>query len=178
MITVNWSSVKSVLIALLVADFICSPEVAVSFSEVRTDGSCPNNYTLTRTWTATDACGNHTSEAQIITVQDTTSPVISCNSPATITPPDAPISFMATAVDNCDGSPSVAILGYDCYKYTKKGKRIDKTESCIVGISDNMITIMDSGGVNDHVVWTVEAIDNCGNNYTSQCEVLVVNPAQ
>jgi hypothetical protein len=156
----------------------CDPLPTITYSETRTDGDCPSNYTLTRTWTATDACGNSTSETQVITVQDTTPPVISCNSPVTITPPDAPISFIATAMDNCDESPSVVITAYDCYMYTKKGKRIDKTESCVVEMAGDQITILDSGGVDDHIAWIVEATDNCGNSSNEQCEVLVVNPAK
>jgi hypothetical protein len=95
-----------------------------------------------------------------------------------MTPPDAPISFTAMATDNCDMSPSVVISDYDCYMYTKKGKRIDKTESCVVEVVGDQITILDSGGVDDHIEWTVEATDECGNISTGQCEVLVVNPAK
>ena len=156
----------------------CDSNPMIFFSETRTDGSCPNNYTLTRTWTATDSCGNSTDESQVITVQDTTSPVISCNSPATITPPDAPISFTATATDNCDMTPSITITAYDCYKLIKKDKRIDKTESCIVEMAGDRFTILDTGGVDDHIAWTVVSTDSCGNVSTENCEVLVVNPAK
>lgn len=156
----------------------CDPSPSISYSETRTDGDCASNYTLIRTWTAVDACGNSTSETQIIAVQDTTPPVISCNAPAAITPPDAPISFTATATDNCDELPSAVITGYDCYMYTKKDKTIDKKESCVVETAGNQITILDSGGVGDHIMWTVEAADNCSNISTEQCEVLVINPTQ
>ena len=33
-------------------------DATVAFNETTTDGDCPGNYTINRTWTATDACGN------------------------------------------------------------------------------------------------------------------------
>ena len=39
----------------------CDPAPAVTFQDTRADGSCADRYTLTRTWTAHDACGNTTS---------------------------------------------------------------------------------------------------------------------
>ncbi|WP_038262299.1 HYR-like domain-containing protein, partial [Zhouia amylolytica] len=48
----------------------------VTYNQVRTDGTCPSSYTLTRTWTATDECGLQTTHTQTITVQDTTAPSI------------------------------------------------------------------------------------------------------
>jgi len=84
----------------------------VTFNEVSTTGSCVNNYTLTRTWTATDASGNITIHIQTIIVQDTTAPtfveilptdlVLEC----TDVIPTAPV---LTAMDNC----SDAIVVYD-----------------------------------------------------------------
>jgi hypothetical protein len=107
---------------------------------------------------------------------DATPPQVFCNTPANIIPPDAPISFTATATDTCDASPDVVVTGFDCFKFTKKGKRIDKTESCQVSISGDSVTINDSGGVNDTIEWTVEATDGSGNMSTTTCLVLVVKP--
>jgi hypothetical protein len=155
----------------------CDPTPAVTYSDVETPGSCPAEKTITRAWTATDACGNTSSCVQTIEVVDTTAPDISFNAPATIIPPDAPISFTATATDNCDLDPSIEITGYDCFFLTKKGKRIDKKESCVVSITGDTITIVDSGGVNDHIEWYGRATDSCGNVAEGTFEILVVNPA-
>ncbi|MEZ4782012.1 MAG: hypothetical protein R2816_10775 [Flavobacteriaceae bacterium] len=59
----------------LTANDNCS-DATVVFNEVRTDGDCPSNYVLVRTWTATDECGFETIHTQTITVQDTTAPTM------------------------------------------------------------------------------------------------------
>ncbi len=49
----------------------------LTFQETSTQGgSC--GYTITRTWTATDACNNATSRSQVITVVDSTPPNAQC----------------------------------------------------------------------------------------------------
>ena len=154
----------------------CDPDPVITFSDMVAPGTCPQELTIARTWTATDAHDNTSSCVQTVQVVDTTPPVIDSNAPATITPPDAPISFTATATDNCDSDLSVEITGYDCYFFTKKGKRIDKTESCVVEISRDNITILDSGGVDDQIEWTISAEDNCGNAAGATHTVSVVNP--
>ncbi|RZJ64198.1 MAG: gliding motility-associated C-terminal domain-containing protein [Flavobacterium sp.] len=55
----------------------CGSAVTLNFVDVQTAGSCPSNYTIVRTWTASDACGNASTATQSITVQDVTAPVIS-----------------------------------------------------------------------------------------------------
>lgn len=72
----------------------------------------------------------------------------------------------------------VEITGFDCFKLTKKGKRIDKTESCAVQVNGDTITILDSGGVGDHITWKVRAIDDSGNVTEFECGVEVVNPGR
>lgn len=126
---------------------------------------------------ATDDSGNSSSCTATVTIEDTTPPDIQCNAPATIVPSDAPISFTATTTDICDAGPSVVITAFDCFKFTKDGKRIDKTKSCQVSINGDSVTIDDSGGVNDTIEWTVEATDGSGNISTTTCSVLVVNPS-
>jgi hypothetical protein len=83
------------------------------YIQIRTDGSCANNYTLTRTWTAMDACNNTDTKSQNITVQDTTAPVIEsapgdtivniCKDPLSNAP-----SLKVT--DNCDPDKTVPAI--------------------------------------------------------------------
>ncbi len=64
-------------------------ELTVTFMDVSsqtpTGTGCSNdNYTITRTWTASDPCGNTSQCVQVITVQDTEAPVIICPPEVTI----------------------------------------------------------------------------------------------
>ncbi|MDH3976805.1 MAG: M64 family metallopeptidase [Deltaproteobacteria bacterium] len=150
----------------------------IELSLNKSDFTCADLGENSVTLTVIDEEGAPAACTAVVTVIDNIPPEIQCNAPVTITPPDAPVSFSATATDNCAGNPSVGITGYDCFKFTKKGKRIDKTESCIVEVSGNTVNIANSGGVNDNIPWTVRANDNSGNVAESMCSVLVVNPHQ
>jgi hypothetical protein len=82
----------------------CDHEIVVDYKQERTDGDCPQDYVLTRTWTATDDCGNTASASQIITVQDTTPPDITCPTTDTIKcddPTDPSFTGWPTVTDNC-----------------------------------------------------------------------------
>jgi hypothetical protein len=107
-----------------------------------------------------------------VEVVDTTPPVIACNAPATIKPPDAEISFTATATDVCDADVAAQVQSYDCFAI-KRGKRVSKLESCVVSFTGSTVTIHDVGGYGDHVTWTVGASDDTGNNLPVTCEVVV-----
>jgi hypothetical protein len=99
-VTVECNAVPTA--AILTATDNCN-ESTVTYAEVRTNGNCPSNYILTRTWTATDACGNTSSKTQTITVQDIQAPVLSA-APADVTVEcnAVPAAAILTATDNCD----------------------------------------------------------------------------
>src|SRR5204862_435492 len=69
----------------------CDASPTLTFADVTTPGSCPQSQVVTRTWTATDHCNNSPAARQVITVVDTTAPVISAlPAPSTIECPATP----------------------------------------------------------------------------------------
>jgi hypothetical protein len=60
-------------------------------------GTCAGRYTITRSWTATDACGNTKTANQTIHVVDTTAPAIAC-------PPDKQLQCGDSTATNNTGS--------------------------------------------------------------------------
>ncbi len=86
----------------------CDDDPSLTFEDERTDGDCPQEYSVTRTWTATDACGNTSTATQTINVIDITPPVISGVGPdGTIECPDEPQFSSPSATDACDDDPSL-----------------------------------------------------------------------
>src|SRR5207245_2863551 len=70
-----------------------------------------NTFVATRTWTATDACGNAKSCSQTIALVDTTKPSITCTGNKTNECGVGSLTFdEPTASDTC-GSVTVSILG-------------------------------------------------------------------
>jgi hypothetical protein len=89
---------------------ICVETPDISFSDVTIAGNCPQEYTIVRTWVASDACENTSTCNQIILVDDSTAPIITCPADVTIdcTASSSPDSTgFATATDNCGGPPDI-----------------------------------------------------------------------
>ncbi|RMG80315.1 MAG: hypothetical protein D6714_14875, partial [Bacteroidetes bacterium] len=59
---------------------ICDANLDFTYTDDTTSNNCP--LVISRTWTATDNCGNATSCTQTLTLTDTTSPELSFNHPA------------------------------------------------------------------------------------------------
>ena len=82
-----------------VASDLCDPDLTISMVETETTG-CP--YSIMRTWTATDDCGNSSSATQVITVEDTQLPVLSAiPSDVNVDCGSIPEPAIVTATDNC-----------------------------------------------------------------------------
>ncbi|MBK6932233.1 MAG: hypothetical protein IPH12_15770, partial [Saprospirales bacterium] len=91
----------------------CTTTVDILYDgQVRTDGSCPDTYTLTRQWTAVDVCGNTVSTRQVITVRDLIAPVFT-SVPAYITVDceSVPAAGSPVATDNCDAAVAITYNG-------------------------------------------------------------------
>src|SRR6056297_3664903 len=54
----------------------CEGNLTLTFNETVTGGSCLDEYVITRTWVAEDACENSITHTQVINVNDNTAPVI------------------------------------------------------------------------------------------------------
>ncbi|MCZ4410797.1 hypothetical protein O3Q51_18415, partial [Cryomorphaceae bacterium 1068] len=124
----------------------CGQEVMVTFSDGATSGDCVQ--TFTRTWTATDACGNSSSCDQVITITDDEAPV------APMAPENAtascdeelPMAPELVAVDACQGDV-IGVL----------------SEETVPGSCVNNFTIVRT--------WTFD--DGCGNVSSVSSEVVV-----
>ncbi|HNF41989.1 MAG TPA: gliding motility-associated C-terminal domain-containing protein, partial [Bacteroidia bacterium] len=131
--------------AVVTATDNCDANVEVTYHEVKTPGQCIDSYTLTRTWTATDNCGNTSKCTQIITVQDTKAPVLfGCPANITVECDAVPTPAVVTATDNCDANVEVAY-----HEVKTPGQCLDS------------YTLTRT--------WT--ATDNCGN--TSKCTQII-----
>ncbi len=88
----------------------CDVNLTVTFADDTLAGSCDYNYSITRTWTAVDACGNSSSNSQTITIEDTTPPTLTCAADTTVDC-GTPIEFTdPTVSDNCDPNAVFSIV--------------------------------------------------------------------
>jgi len=124
-----------------------------------------------------DAFGNDVSCFQTVQAVDAIPPVGLCNNPPTMLPRDAPITFTATGTDNC-GVSLVKVHSYDCTAVNGAGKVISKLGSCVVTLNGGSLTVVDSGGVGDHITWTGTVTDSSGNVTTFSCAIDVINPGK
>jgi large repetitive protein len=86
------------------AEDACDMEVEITFVDVMIPGDCPNSYSIERTWTATDDCGNSASSVTTYYVYDNTNPTFD-NEPSNEAYQcvnwDTYVPQVVTASDNC-----------------------------------------------------------------------------
>ncbi|MFN4255557.1 MAG: SdrD B-like domain-containing protein, partial [Saprospiraceae bacterium] len=140
---------------MVTATDACDPNVPVLFSENITPGACADAYTIVRTWSATDDCGNTATASQTIQVQDNAAPTFAgFPIDVTVTCGSIPALANPTATDNCDTDVNISF---------SETSTQTNTGNC----SDNNYTISRT--------WT--ATDNCGNPKTQTQTITVQDNA-
>lgn len=134
--TVNCHQVPTV--PIVTATDNCDAAVSVTFTSTSSQGTDATqsnyyNYTITRKWVATDGCGNTVEHSQTITVQDVTTPDITC--PANIVVSNengscsAQVTFNAASSDAC----GTAIVKYYLNFGTAEQEQITSPRTFAVG---------------------------------------------
>ena len=114
------------------ANDICS-SFEVTVTETFEEGNCAANYTLTRTYTAIDACGNTAIETQTIVVSDFTPPVfVFVPDDLTLECPETAEVALATATDNCSSVEVVYSdeIAYDDCGFATITRTFTATDAC------------------------------------------------
>ena len=190
--TVECDNVPSVPGGLTFSDNCGASGQTPAFVQTSTQGSDQSqcdyyNYTITRTWTATDECGNTTVHTQTITVEDTTAPTYTA--PANVNADvglqcgdenDVNNSGFPTGItDNC-ANPTDATDGY-----TVGATSWMTTEGYTISFTDNVVDPHPAGectlsgnGLHKRKyrverTWTVT--DPCGNGTAAGVQNININ---
>ena len=185
------SQVPAPNITLVTASDNCGGNVTIDFvGDAISNRTCANRFIITRTYRATDVCGNAAICTQIITVNDQTPPIITC--PGTITVScvnlvPAPNTTLPTASDNCGGNVVIshvgdAAVGGQCANRFRITRTYMATDLCgnsttctqIIIVDDQTAPVITATGttltlgcnptaaqIND-ALGTATATDNCG----------------
>ncbi len=161
--------------AVLSATDNCGGSVTGVPNDVVTPGSCANSYSIVRTWTFTDACGNSSTVSQNIIVNDNVAPTPPA-APADVTVTCAslvPAAAVLSATDNCGGSvtgvPNDVITPGSCANSYSIVRTWTFTDAC-----GNSSTVSQNIIVNDNVAPTPPAAPAA---VTVTCASLVPTPA-
>ena len=122
--------------------------VVITVEEETTAGACAGDYVITRTFTATDDCGNATSATQTITIIDTTAPELTIPADYTAECSDVHPMDEATATDNC-GAVVITV------------EEVETTAGACAG--DYVITR------------TFTATDDCGNETSATQTITIID---
>jgi len=136
----------------------CDTDPQVSYDESSTqtnNGSCNDaEYLVSRTWTALDVCGNSHSEHQVITVIDTSDPIVSCN------PDDDVIECVAGQLNQ------LATAWNDANMAKLENCSSDTCGDVVVSSDFSVSNISDECGGSGETTVTYTITDQCGNNVT------------
>jgi len=167
----------------------CDPMVnVVELMPDTLPGACPGEYTVTRHFEATDACGNASTTSQTVTFIDTGAPEFDfVPGPVTIQCDASLPTDLPTALDDCSGPVSIALLSVDsvqgaCPQAWEVTRTFLATDACgneqqatqLVTIEDTTAPEIDASTVPEDAFFScavehptcadfdVLAFDNCG----------------
>lgn len=167
----------------------CGGSVTISFvNDVISNQTCPNKYTVVRTYRATDICGNSSTCSQSIIVDDQTPPVftgvpanttLECN--AVIPPSNATVK----ATDNCDPNPVItfnetnnkSVWPQLCeyYSYTITRTWTAKDNCGNVATASQIIKIQDTKAPDITMPPVAELFANCDESEAHGCPIPLDN---
>jgi len=164
----------------------CDESPVLTMAEVVSNQICANSYTLTRTWTATDANGNSDTTEQVLHVVDSEAPqLLPLSDPdvATCLSPNdkfyvEDVASLFPWFDNCDNDENVELELLSCNStevaYDQQGLAF--TDDCVLSADKSSISIR--GEVNHESAdrtYTIYATlsDSCGNQRSVSQSVTV-----
>ncbi|MFJ1425327.1 reprolysin-like metallopeptidase [Capnocytophaga canimorsus] len=124
----------------------CNPKVVYN-GQTKSNEKCKNDYTLTRSWIATNDCGKSITHTQIITIKDDVKPTFSGTLPTDISVEEnkVPAQVDLTATDNCSEN---------------------------IQVTKSQETKEENG--NRIIIYKWEASDECGNKATHTQKITVI----
>ncbi len=135
--------------ALPTATDACDSNPTMTVVRTEVAGACVGSMTVTRTFTATDACGNTATASQVVTVLDRTAPVLA-NIPAAVTIEcgAAEPTALPTATDACDSNPTITVARTEvagaCAGSTTVTRTFTATDACgNTATASQVVTVLD-----------------------------------
>ncbi len=126
--------------------------ISIVFEEMITAGACKGNYTITRSWTATDNCGNASLATQTITVIDIVAPVL--------------VNIPTDKMVSCDAIPMVA-------NNISANDECNSVAELTIVFKEENIAGNCTGNYQLKRTWT--ATDPCGNSSTATQTITVID---
>ncbi|RLG38661.1 MAG: hypothetical protein DRO01_06270, partial [Thermoproteota archaeon] len=144
-------------------DNCCSADdIVISYTDQLDSSDCCGGGTITRTWSAEDACGNTATGVQIITIEDTTAPVITAEA--------------QNKTVECDGQGNTADL--NAWLGAHGGAQAE--DACCDDVTwtnnyDPQNFVAGNCPGTGHVDVTFTVSDGCGNSSTTSARFTIVD---
>ena len=141
--------------------------------------ACGNTGILTRTWSATDECGNSSSCVQTLTVVDTTPPDFELSvSPTMLWPPDHKMVLITpswTVSDDCDSAPQVSLVSIVANEGDDTVGDGHTTNDIQINEDGSIYLRSERSGTGNDRIYTItyQAVDDCGNTTVRSATVSI-----